>query len=125
MRTEIEFGVFKFFNLILEECFNDNETASLIAHCLAGLEQCLLRFPEHYKSLYRMAHFFYYNKIAKNSTTCRQLLLETYSCQFYQSQKIQGLFTDRKSTNFFNVRTHGKFTQICFNYNLNNLIPFK
>ena len=86
-----------------EESLNDEETAILVAYCLSGLEQCILRFPEHYKSLYRMAHFFFYNKVAKNSAKCRELLLETYRCQFYESQTVQGLFADRKSTNFFNV----------------------
>jgi calcineurin-binding protein cabin-1 len=79
------------------------DTIKLIEYCLSGLEQCVLRFPEHYKSIYRLAYFFFYNKVFKNIVKCKQLLLSTYKCQFHQNQTIQGLFSERKNTNFFNV----------------------
>lgn len=81
----------------------DEEVATLIAYCLAGLEQCILRFNEHHKSFYRLAHFFFNNRTAKDTTKCKDLLLGTYNCQFYPGQSFQGLFADRKSTNFFSV----------------------
>jgi len=81
----------------------EEEVATLIAYCLAGLEQCILRFAEHHKSFYRLSHFFFNNKKAKNTVKCKDLLLGTYTCQFYPGQNFQGLFAERRSTNFFNV----------------------
>ncbi|XP_078044095.1 calcineurin-binding protein cabin-1 [Augochlora pura] len=89
-----------------EENMRDEDVAALIAYCLAGLEQCVLRFSEHYKSFYRLSHFFFNNKTAKDITKCRNLLLDTYSCQFYRGETFQGLFADRKSTNFFSGVWH-------------------
>ncbi|XP_017876030.1 calcineurin-binding protein cabin-1-like [Ceratina calcarata] len=89
-----------------EENMTEEEVAALIAYCLAGLEQCVLRFSEHYKSFYRLAHFFFNNKTAKNIEKCRNLLLENYNCQFYRTESFRGLFADRKSTNFFNGVWH-------------------
>ncbi|KOX69063.1 Calcineurin-binding protein cabin-1 [Melipona quadrifasciata] len=86
-----------------EENMTEEEVATLIAYCLAGLEQCILRFPEHYKSFYRLSHFFFNNKTAKDIMKCRNLLLDSYNCQFYRGENFQGLFADRKSTNFFNI----------------------
>lgn len=81
----------------------EGQVATLIAHCLAGLEQCVLRFAEHHKSFYRLTHFFFNNKNAKDIARCKDLLLGTYNCQFYPGQSFQGLFAERRSTNFFNV----------------------
>ncbi|XP_054016613.1 calcineurin-binding protein cabin-1-like isoform X2 [Hylaeus anthracinus] len=89
-----------------EENMTEEEVATLIAYCLAGLEQCILRFSEHYKSFYRLSHFFFNNKAAKDITKCRNLLLDNYNCQFYRGKKFQGLFRDRKSTNFFSGVWH-------------------
>ncbi|XP_076631383.1 calcineurin-binding protein cabin-1 isoform X1 [Colletes latitarsis] len=89
-----------------EENMTEEEVATLIAYCLAGLEQCILRFSEHYKSFYRLSHFFFNNKTAKDITKCRNLLLDSYNCQFYQGENFQGLFADRKSTNFFSGVWH-------------------
>lgn len=82
---------------------SEEEVATLIAYCLAGLEQCILRFGEHHKSFYRLSHFFFNNKKAKDNTKCKDLLLGKYNCQFYPRQTFQGLFAERRSTNFFNV----------------------
>ncbi|KAG6802793.1 calcineurin-binding protein cabin-1 [Apis mellifera caucasica] len=87
-----------------EENMSEEEVATLIAYCLAGLEQCILRFSEHYKSFYRLSHFFFNNKTAKDIIKCRNLLLDNYNCQFYRGENFQGLFADRKSTNFFNIK---------------------
>ena len=55
-----------------------------------------MRFPEHYKSLYHLAHFYCKSKRNKNITKVAELLLGQ-----------GGLFSDRHSKNFFNV---------CYNY---------
>ncbi|XP_003701167.1 calcineurin-binding protein cabin-1 [Megachile rotundata] len=89
-----------------EETMTEEEVATLIAYCLAGLEQCILRFSEHYKSFYRLSHFFFNNKTARDITKCRNLLLDSYNCQFYRGESFQGLFSDRKSTNFFSGVWH-------------------
>ncbi|XP_033185643.2 calcineurin-binding protein cabin-1 [Bombus vancouverensis nearcticus] len=89
-----------------EENMTEEEVATLITYCLAGLEQCILRFSEHYKSFYRLSHFFFNNKTAKDIIKCRNLLLDSYNCQFYREERFQGLFADRKSTNFFNGVWH-------------------
>ncbi|XP_058796392.1 calcineurin-binding protein cabin-1-like [Phymastichus coffea] len=80
----------------------EKEVSELIEMCLAGLEQCILKFPKHYKSVYRLAYFHFNNKTFKNIAACKQLLLGTYECRFHPNQKIQGLFADRKNNNFFN-----------------------
>ncbi|XP_011308750.1 calcineurin-binding protein cabin-1 [Fopius arisanus] len=85
-----------------EEYLTDIEVAKIISYCLAGLEQCVLRFPGHYKSIYRLSHFYFNNKSAKDNNKCRDLLLGTFKCQYHTGMTIQGLFADRKSTNFFN-----------------------
>lgn len=85
------------------EYLTDVEVTKLISYCLAGLEQCVLRFPEHYKSIYRLCHFYFNHKSAKDNDKCRDLLMGTYKCQYYQGHTFQGLFADRKATNFFNV----------------------
>lgn len=90
----------------------EQEVAALIAYCLAGLEQCILRFTEHHKSFYRLAHFFFNNKKSKNIARCKNLLLGTYNCQFFPGQTFQGLFADRRSTNFFNVSIFCIYTYI-------------
>ncbi|XP_076237549.1 calcineurin-binding protein cabin-1 isoform X2 [Calliopsis andreniformis] len=89
-----------------EKNMTEEEVATLITYCLAGLEQCILRFSEHYKSFYRLSHFFFNNKTAKDITKCRNLLLDSYNCQFYPGESFQGLFADRKSTNFFSGVWH-------------------
>ncbi|XP_076756592.1 calcineurin-binding protein cabin-1 isoform X1 [Xylocopa sonorina] len=89
-----------------EDNMTEEEVTVLITYCLAGLEQCILRFSEHYKSFYRLSHFFFNNKTAKDVTKCRNLLLDSYNCQFYPGESFQGLFADRKTNNFFSGVWH-------------------
>lgn len=72
--------------------FNVLEQEALIARCLEAFEDCAQRFPEHYKSLYRLAHFYFRSKSSCNVDKARQLLLGE-----------SGLFANRKASNFFNV----------------------
>ncbi|XP_029179074.1 calcineurin-binding protein cabin-1-like [Nylanderia fulva] len=99
-------------NVDNEEHMPEEEVATLIAYCLAGLEQCILRFAEHHKSFYRLAHFFFNNKKAKDIAKCKDLLLKAYNCQFYPGQTFQGLFAERRSTNFFNGVWHIPINEI-------------
>lgn len=79
----------------------------LVRHCLIALEECVLRFPQHYKSLYRLTHFYFHSKFHRNISKCQDLLLGTYKCLPMEgrsaSASFQGLFADRRSSNFFNV----------------------
>lgn len=77
-----------------------DELKNLIDQCLNSLEQCASRFPQNYKALYRLTHFYLNNKTYKNLTKCRQLMLSEYTCK--DSTILTGLFCDRKMTNFFN-----------------------
>ncbi|XP_063980045.1 calcineurin-binding protein cabin-1-like isoform X2 [Diachasmimorpha longicaudata] len=89
-------------NIEEKEYLTETEVSKIISYCLAGLEQCVLRFPGHYKSIYRLCHFYFNNKILKDNDKCRDLLMRTFKCQYHTGMTLQGLFADRKSTNFFN-----------------------
>lgn len=71
--------------------------------CIKNLEECVTRFPEHYKSIYRLV-IIYMNGPEKmrSDEKCNQLLLGTYTTEL--GNQIPGLFTDRKNSNLFNVR---------------------
>uniref|UniRef100_A0A3Q2YA35 Calcineurin-binding protein cabin-1 n=1 Tax=Hippocampus comes TaxID=109280 RepID=A0A3Q2YA35_HIPCM len=77
----------------------------LVEMCVRSLFLCLGRFPQHYKSLYRLA-FFYTNNFSKclhNMQWARDVLLG--SSVPWQQQKhmpAQGLFCERNKTNLFN-----------------------
>lgn len=70
--------------------------------CMKNLEECITRYPEHYKSIYRLA-VIYLNGPEKirDIKKCNQLLLGTYPTVL--GNQVQGLFTDRKNNNLFNV----------------------
>ena len=72
--------------------------------CIKNLEECVTRFPEHYKSVYRLVNIYLTapEKI-KDTKKCSQLLLGTYTTAL--GNQIQGLFADRKNNNMFNVST--------------------
>lgn len=71
------------------------------SNIISGLEQCIRRLPQNYKALYRLAHlYFHYNK-KKDLNKCRQLFLGEYKCK--NGLLVSGLFSDHKTTNFFNV----------------------
>lgn len=70
--------------------------------CIKNLEECVTRFPEHYKSIYRLVnHFLNASGETKSLENCRLLLLSTYKTTL--GSQITGLFTERKNNNFFNV----------------------
>ncbi|GBN00302.1 Calcineurin-binding protein cabin-1 [Araneus ventricosus] len=84
-----------------ELLYSQSEIAELVPVCLDAMRECLQRFIQHYKSLYRMAHYYCYSKKNKNLQWAREILLAaTPPTRKYPS--MPGLFADRKNTNFFN-----------------------
>ncbi|XP_078277456.1 calcineurin-binding protein cabin-1 isoform X2 [Rhinoraja longicauda] len=75
----------------------------LIEQCTRALHLCLSRFPQHYKSLYRLAYLYIYSKTHKNLNWARDVLLGvTVPWQQLKHMPAQGLFYERNKTNFFN-----------------------
>ncbi|XP_070531569.1 calcineurin-binding protein cabin-1-like [Ptychodera flava] len=76
----------------------------LIGLCLDALALCLSRFPQHYKSLYRMANLYLISPTHKNLQWSRDLLLGTGMTPWNQCTHMpaQGLFAERNKSNFFN-----------------------
>lgn len=64
---------------------------NLIQRCLTALEDCIKRFPQHYKSYYRLA-YFYFRSSYKNYDKFKHLMFGE-----------QGLFVGQRSNNFFHV----------------------
>ncbi|XP_062592133.1 calcineurin-binding protein cabin-1-like [Saccostrea cucullata] len=73
----------------------------LIDKCMAALHLCLSRFPTHYKSTYRLAYVYFYSTFHKNLQYARDLLLGNPQWQSLSYMPAQGLFSERKVTNFF------------------------
>lgn len=79
----------------------DSEVLSLVDKCILGLEECIRRLPQNYKALYRLSHLYYHYTKKKDLTKAKHLLLGEYKCK--NGYMINGLFADRKNSNFFNV----------------------
>lgn len=83
-----------------ENIFVDQEQINTIYKmCIKNLEECVSRFPEHYKSIYRLVYHFL--NVNVDLEKCRQLLL-TSNYKTTLGNSINGLFSERKSNNFFN-----------------------
>lgn len=67
--------------------------------CIKNLEECVSRFPEHYKSIYRLVHHF--ANAGDSMEKCKQLLLSS-NYKTTLGNPIGGLFSERKNNNFFN-----------------------
>ncbi|XP_054448801.1 calcineurin-binding protein cabin-1 [Pteronotus mesoamericanus] len=75
----------------------------LTEQCIASFRLCLSRFPQHYKSLYRLASLYTYSKTHRNLQWARDVLLgSSIPWQQLQHMPAQGLFCERNKTNFFN-----------------------
>ncbi|XP_059683894.1 calcineurin-binding protein cabin-1 [Gavia stellata] len=75
----------------------------LTEQCIASFCLCLSRFPQHYKSLYRLAYLYTYSKTHKNLQWARDVLLGSgVPWQQLKHMPAQGLFCERNKTNFFN-----------------------
>uniref|UniRef100_A0A8D8PYN5 Calcineurin-binding protein cabin-1 n=2 Tax=Cacopsylla melanoneura TaxID=428564 RepID=A0A8D8PYN5_9HEMI len=60
----------------------------IISYCTTALEECHRRFPEHFKSLYRLAYHYYHSTSDRDVDKARSILLD-------------GLFRQRKQKDFF------------------------
>ncbi|KAL0818728.1 hypothetical protein ABMA28_008059 [Loxostege sticticalis] len=78
----------------------DEEILKIVGACLDALEECASRFPPHYKAIYRLAHYHFYYKKGKDIERCRDLMLSNFTSR--AGQKLGGLFSERKQSNFFN-----------------------
>ncbi|XP_067620884.1 calcineurin-binding protein cabin-1-like isoform X2 [Eurosta solidaginis] len=69
---------------------------------LQNLEECVTRFPEHYKSIYRLAYHYKNTNLPnlKNLKHCEELLIGHYKTKL--DNQIDGVFYDRKWNNIFN-----------------------
>ncbi|XP_057607581.1 calcineurin-binding protein cabin-1 isoform X3 [Chionomys nivalis] len=75
----------------------------LTEQCISSFCLCLSRFPQHYKSLYRLAFLYTYSKTHRNLQWARDVLLgSSIPWQQLQHMPAQGLFCERNKTNFFN-----------------------
>ncbi|XP_066499706.1 calcineurin-binding protein cabin-1 isoform X2 [Hoplias malabaricus] len=75
----------------------------LVDMCVRALFLCLSRFPQHYKSLYRLAQLYAYSKTHKNLQWARDVLLgSSVPWQLLKHMPAQGLFCERNKTNLFN-----------------------
>ncbi|XP_066465750.1 calcineurin-binding protein cabin-1 isoform X2 [Tiliqua scincoides] len=75
----------------------------LTEQCITAFHLCLSRFPQHYKSLYRLAYLYAYSRTHKNlQWACDVLLGSGLPWQQLKHMPAQGLFCERNKTNFFN-----------------------
>ncbi|XP_068559024.1 calcineurin-binding protein cabin-1 isoform X3 [Cebidichthys violaceus] len=75
----------------------------LVEMCVSALFLCLGRFPQHYKSLYRLAFFYSNSKTHQNLQWARDVLLgSSVPWQQLKHMPAQGLFCERNKTNLFN-----------------------
>ncbi|XP_075177772.1 calcineurin-binding protein cabin-1 isoform X7 [Anomaloglossus baeobatrachus] len=75
----------------------------LIQQCISSFKLCLSRFPQHYKSLYRLAFLYTYSYTRQNLQWARDVLLgSSIPWQQLKHMPAQGLFYERNKTNFFN-----------------------
>ncbi|XP_029017692.1 calcineurin-binding protein cabin-1 isoform X2 [Betta splendens] len=75
----------------------------LVEMCVRALFLCLGRFPQHYKSLYRLAFFYTNSKTHQNLQWARDVLLgSSVPWQQLKHMPAQGLFYERNKTNLFN-----------------------
>ncbi|KAJ8401063.1 hypothetical protein AAFF_G00390200 [Aldrovandia affinis] len=75
----------------------------LVDMCVRALFLCLGRFPQHYKSLYRLAFLYANSKTHQNLQWARDVLLgSSVPWQQLKHMPAQGLFYERNKTNLFN-----------------------
>lgn len=81
--------------------YSEHELEAIYRSCVRNLEECVTRFPEHYKSVYRLVHHYLHApEKLRDLEKCRQLLLGQYTTNL--DNQINGLFSDRKNNNIFN-----------------------
>nr|CAD7425235.1 unnamed protein product [Timema monikensis] len=95
-----------------EEETGSKDHLELVQRCVWMLEECLSRFPQHYKCFYRLAHYYLNSKFHRDTTKCRQLLLGTHPIGRPHCDSVYGLFAHRKNSNFFNDVWRNPVTEI-------------
>uniref|UniRef100_A0A8C6YEC4 Calcineurin-binding protein cabin-1 n=1 Tax=Naja naja TaxID=35670 RepID=A0A8C6YEC4_NAJNA len=81
----------------------EEQRTFLTERCTAAFHLCLSRFPQHYKSLYRLACLYACSPTHKNLPWARDVLLgSSLPWQQLRHMPAQGLFCERNKTNFFN-----------------------
>lgn len=86
----------------ISEVSNKEAFLKCICICVAGLNQILRRFTQHYRSLYRLA--FFYSKFLdiRCYKYSKNLLLGLPSWQNLSYMTSPGLFQERNKVNYFN-----------------------
>ncbi|CAD7086420.1 unnamed protein product [Hermetia illucens] len=80
---------------------SESELEPIYRSCVRNLEECVTRFSEHYKSIYRLVnHYLRAPEKLRDMEMCKNLLLGSYVTKL--GNQIMGLFADRKNNNFFN-----------------------
>ncbi|XP_030383316.1 calcineurin-binding protein cabin-1-like isoform X2 [Scaptodrosophila lebanonensis] len=81
--------------------YNASELEHIYKKAIRNLEECVIRFPEHYKSIYRLVSFYMNGpKKMRNFQVAEDLLLHHY--QTSVGNMVDGLFFYRKRNNIFN-----------------------
>ncbi|CAG9568375.1 unnamed protein product [Danaus chrysippus] len=79
---------------------SDEEIMKIVSGCLNALEDCAIRYHPNYKAIYRLAHYHFYYKKGRDIERCRDLMLSTLTSR--SGQKMCGLFSEKRTHNFFN-----------------------
>ncbi len=86
----------------ITEVSNNDTFFSIICICIAGLMQILKRYPQHYRSTYRLAHF-YANFLDLNCWDyAKNLLLGVPNWHQLPYMSAPGLLHEKNKTSFFN-----------------------
>ncbi|KAF2352524.1 Tetratricopeptide-like helical domain [Trinorchestia longiramus] len=82
--------------MVLEETKEQKQKKIVVSRCLDAFKLCLTRFPHHYKSLYRLAHYYHSTKLNKDNNKTRNYLIGSYFWQRAEYMPVNGLFHERK-----------------------------
>ncbi|CAL8077936.1 unnamed protein product [Orchesella dallaii] len=101
--------------------FKDVKFGAVIAMCMKAMEECICRYPSHFKSYYRLAHT--YIVFLKDAKRAKDYLMGSPALS---QRKITGLFGEKKPTNFFNGIWRNPIDDIdrpgSFSYHMNKIM---
>ncbi|XP_013099300.2 calcineurin-binding protein cabin-1 [Stomoxys calcitrans] len=84
-----------------ESTYSLEELKTIYRMVVQNIEECVTRFPEHYKSIYRLVHHFMYAPPGhRNLEACEKLLIGQYKTTL--GNVVNGIFYERKNNNLFN-----------------------
>ncbi|XP_064089547.1 calcineurin-binding protein cabin-1-like [Macrobrachium nipponense] len=94
--------------VVEEKVIEKKDHYTIVSRCLAALRMCLSRFQEHYKTMYRLAHYYHVSKFHKDNNKAQNYLLGCHLWQNVGYMPVNGLFNERKvwiqqpkNSNFF------------------------